>query len=309
MFMQRSDKDYGYEDDNDVKVFNAPGKSRQPQSRRAPNQPEYYDDSNDVYDDYYDDEENYDDNYYDDYQEEASGNSGNVTRGGKDAKPHMQIPIKKIIIIILVICAIVFCIVGIYQIGKQFELWGVDDSSSSTSEVITADDSSDDSDDNSTNSTSNTQTGIYTVDSTENNIFMYKSKTGDTIFATIPNGTVIKITEISGSYGETTYNSRTGWVKMNDLTYTPDAELEEDEDTTGSSDSSDSSDYEPGVYTVDTKGSGYVNVRSESSTDGEILTTVTDGQELTVDEIKSSWGHVTIDDIDGWIYMEYLTQE
>ncbi|MCD7775453.1 MAG: SH3 domain-containing protein [Clostridiales bacterium] len=314
-FMQRSGErdDYNAYDnygDEDVKVWNGPDNSSGRYSRRAIDMPE---DNGGYYDDGYRDDEVYPEDEYDEYEGSGSRQnvrSGSVTRGGKESKPHLKINVKAIFITVVVIAAIVFCVMAVYQIGKKFEFWGGSEDTSQTAEENEENTEAEDGGDSANGTASvGTETGVYTVSTTENNIFMYKSKTGDTIFATIPNETVIEITEIYGEYGKTTYNSRTGWVKMEDLEYTPDSEVEEAEDgTTGDdSNSSDSSGYEPGEYVVDTQGSGYVNVRSEAGTTGEILTTVTDGQELTVDEVKSGWGHITVDGIEGWIYMNYLT--
>lgn len=263
-------------------------------------------------DEYYDDD-SYDENNYDDGYD--------TSESDRKAGPHINV--KAIIIIIAVILGIVVCVTGVYQIGKQFGFWG----SESTSDV-TGEDSSDkeklpankensskEDENNDDEAQTTYKTGIYTVKSDQKNIFVYKSATDQRIIATIPNGAIIEITEIKDELGKTTYNSYTGWVEMTDVEYTPDEEPEEkaDETTTKKENSSENDDEEtpnlptePGKYTVTLSGSTPLNVRASNSTSGEIIGTLSNGTEVEVLEVKSSWGRISLDGTEGWVYMEYL---
>ena len=52
---------------------------------------------------------------------------------------------------------------------------------------------------------------------------MYQYDDGSRIAASIPSGTVITVTEISNGYAKTTYKNNTGWVKIEEISYTPGA--------------------------------------------------------------------------------------
>ena len=245
--------------------------------------------------------------------------------------------IKKIIIGIALVAGLIIIVTGVYQIGEKIGLWGETETQSQSAEenktlgekapIVKEPDST------TASPTSDFKIGIYTVTSTENIIFMQKSKTDDRVIATVPNGTVVEITEISDSLGKTTFGVYTGWLNLEQLTYTPDAKLTEDETTTRepevtSAVNSDENPDEnnntetpetttennspdsPGTYTVDLKGDGtYLNVRDASSTDGTVVTVIDDGIQVTVDKVENGWGHITTPDgHEGWIYMIYLKQ-
>lgn len=244
----------------------------------------------------------------------------------RDPKPHLNINVKMLVICIAIIAGIAIIITGTYQIGKQIGLWSSDEGTSQESNegqtlgekapVVKEPDS--------INSApvSDYVIGIYTLTSEQSTVFVYKGAADDRIVATIPNGTVIEITEVQGEMGKTTYGSFTGWVRMEELTYSPNDKLTEKETTTASEstsqeDTTKAADEEtttnpppstPGTYTVDLKGDGtYVNVRDTSSTDGNVVATLDEGTLVTVDTVDGSWGHIkTSDGTEGWIYMVYL---
>lgn len=261
--------------------------------------------------DYYDDG-NYDENEYD--------NDYDTSEADRKAGPHINI--KAIIIIVAIILGIAVCVTGVYQIGKQFGFWAdngtsnISDEDGTDKEKLPAnkEDSSKD-EDNDDESQTTYKTGIYTVKSDQKNIFVYKSATDQRITATIPNGAIIEITEIKDDLGKTTYNSYTGWVEMTDVEYTPDEEPEEkpDETTTKAEEESQKNDEEtpdlptePGTYTVTLSGNTPLNVRDSNSTSGEIIGSLSNGTEVEVLEVKSSWGRISLDGTEGWVYMEYL---
>lgn len=263
----------------------------------------------------YDIEQEYDDD--DNY-------SGNYSRNA--IKPRINI--KMLIICIAVIAGIAIIIAGTYKIGQQFGLWGKPETSSRTEEenntlgekapVVKEPEST------TSSAVSDYKIGTYTISSDLATVFMYKSDTDDRIIATIPNLEVIKITEISGEMGKTTYGAYTGWVYLEDLTYSPDKELPEKttkpEVTTDAAENNDTDNdadettTQPentattGTYTVTLQGDGtYLNVRDSSSIDGTAIGRIDDGAKVTVDKVENGWGHIkTEDGVEGWVYMIYL---
>ena len=225
-------------------------------------------------------------------------------------------------------------ITGAYRVGEQIGLWGenkaptqsfTDDEEKTFGEKAPVVKETE----KTTNSEiSDYKIGIYTIKSTNDTVFMQKSKTDERIIATVPSGTVIEITEISDDKGKTTYGEYTGWINLEELEYTPDASVTviettkapevASEEAINPEDISEPPTTEPtttrpipdspGTYTVDLLGDGtYLNIRDAASIDGEIVTTIIDGSEVIVDEVDNGWGHViTEDGTEGWIYMVYL---
>lgn len=253
--------------------------------------------------------------YYDDAEDDNE----------KKAKPRLNI--KLLIICIALIAGLAVIIMGTYQIGKQVGFWGEKEQSSDTDEenrtlgekapVVKEPDST------TVSPSSNYKIGVYTLNAEQNNVFVYKGVNDDRIVATIPNGTVVEITEVSDDMGKTTYGTYTGWLNMEELVYTPAAKLPEKETTSNkpevTSENDENNNNEeppdenntpdsPGTYTVDLRGDGtYVNVRDTSSTDGTVVSTVDEGVQVTVDKVEHGWGHITTPDgVEGWIYMVYL---
>ncbi len=268
-----------------------------------------------------DDEEDRDYDIEPEYDNETDDYRKNVV------KPRINI--KMLITCIAVIAGLVIIITGTYKIGQQFGFWGEQETTVKTEEenktlgekapVVNEPEST------TSSSVSDYKIGTYTISSDQSTIFMYKSETDDRIIATIPNLEVIRITEISGEMGKTTYGSYTGWVYLEDLTYSPDKELPDTETTTtkpevttdaqeNNDTNSSESTTKPensastGTYTVDLQGDGtYLNVRDSSSTDGTAIGRIDDGTQVTVDKVENGWGHIkTPDGIEGWVYMVYL---
>lgn len=244
-------------------------------------------------------ESGYDEEYEDEPQR------GAVIRDRKNSKPRLKFNGKMLIVFVCVVIGLVIIVVGIHQIGKQFGFWGAEETTAPISNSAEPGSKSPSEPESVQTAPSSLPTGKYTVSSDEKNIFMYKTSDADRIFATVPNGTVISITEIVNNMGKTAYNSYEGWVSMDDLKYSPDAYLEE---TTTENQNSDSDiPNTPGEYTVDLRGDGdSVNVRDDHSTNGTVLTVLPEGTKVTVEEVQSGWGKVNIDGTEGWIYMKYL---
>lgn len=267
------------------------------------------------------DDEYYDDNYDNNEYYEEHDNSETDRKAG----PHINV--KAIIIIVAVILGIVLSVKGVYEIGKTFGFWGSETSSSQMGEDDTdkeklpankePDSDKEDKNDKDDKDETEYKTGIYTVKSEYKNIFVYKSATDRRITATIPRGAILEITEIKDGLGKTTYNAFTGWVEMTDVEYTPDSvpDNKDPETTTKAEEPSEKQDEEtpdlpttPGTYTVTLTGGSPLNVRNAHSTDGEIIGTLSNGTTVEVIEVKSSWGKITLDGKEGWVYMAYLKQ-
>lgn len=288
--------------DGDVKVFE-PEKTSEKKSINFTVEPEY-DDDEDVFD-----------NGNGNVEETAS--RGTVIRDKKIAKPRFNFSMKYLILAAAVIAGLIVIVFGTVQLGKQFGI--INNSNDEPNSGVSAE--KEDKDETTTGKKDDSpeadnsytaKTGVYTVYSDQNNIFVYKSVNDQRIIATIPNKTILEISEIDGDYGKTTYSSYTGWVKLSELKFTPNEEPEketEKQTETSSEASSDEAipDYQPGTYTVTLSGMNTeLNVRSIGSTEGEIVTTLTEGTQVTVEEVKSSWGKIYVGDIEGWVYMEYL---
>ena len=241
--------------------------------------------------------------------------------------------IKKIIIGIALAAGLIIIVTAVYQIGERIGLWGeTETQSQSVDEGQTLGEKAPivkEPDSTTSSPASDYKIGIYTVTSTEKIIFMQKSATDDRVIATVPNGTVVEITEISDEMGKTTFGTYTGWLNLYELSYTPDAKLPGDETTTKKPEATSAVNSDennnpetpetttkkktpdsPGTYTVDLQGDGtYLNVRDASSPDGAVVTVIDDGIQVTVDKVEHGWGHITTPDgNEGWIYMIYLKQ-
>lgn len=250
--------------------------------------------------------ENY--QYEEDYAEEVYDEP---VKNKKPARPHLKLNVKVLVICLIFLAGIAVCVTGVYQIGRQLNFWGMEEPGSNGGENIHPGDSKTDRDEaNQPIPDTSLKTGVYTVNSDLNDIFVYRSVTDQRIIATIPNGAVIEITEIRTDFGKTTYGAYSGWVDMDDLEYTPDAtpnKTGSDEPT--SDDASGESSYPTttGTYIVATgEESVALNLRGAPSTDGELLTKIPDGTEVTVDKVDGLWGHIVYEEFDGWVYMPYL---
>lgn len=299
MFMSR-----GNDPDADMKLFEPReySKRQQKSEEEAPKPNSQRKQDLTAEPDYDDSEEIYEEDKSEEYPVR-----GFVIRDKKRAKPHFNFNIKYLIIALAVIAGLVVIVFGTYQLGKQFGIIGSTDepkSDISNDSAATTTKRSENSSDIDNSYTA--QTGVYTVYSEQNNIFVYKSVSDQRIIATIPNKTIIEISEINGSYGKTTYNSYTGWVDLDELKFTPNETPEQTTEST-SGEATTLASYQPGTYTVTLNGSSTaLNVRSTGSTSGEIVTTLSEGTQVTVEDVKSSWGKIYIDGIEGWVYMEYL---
>lgn len=264
-----------------------------------------------------------------DYDVEQEYDDEAYEESADDAPVRRKISIKHLFICIAVIAGLAIIIIGTYQIGKQIGFWGEKEPASDSAEenrtmgemapIVNEPPSAD-----SSEGESDFRIGTYTINSEEDNALLHKNHSLDQVIASIPNLTVIEITEVKDESGKCTYGSYTGWIDMNELVYTPDAKLPEE--TTTAAETTTAPENTPvtttapetttqtphptstGTYTVDLRGDGKkLNVREEASKESAVVNTIDDGITVTVDQVDGDWGHIiTSDGTEGWIYMVYL---
>lgn len=108
------------------------------------------------------------------------------------------------------------------------------------------------------------------------------------ILTTMPKGTQVSVTEISGGWGKVSYNGKTGYSSMKYLTLVQST-------TPGGSQTN---------YRVSTNGSG-LNLRTSRSSSSKILLSIPNGTELMITDISSGWGKTTYKGKTGYVYMTY----
>lgn len=291
MFMKRADKE-NYDDGEDMKFFEPKKTNEQHNFTVTSEYDNDYDETSDIFDS----------------KNDTMESRGAVIRDKKRAKPHINFNMKYLMLAIAVIAGLIVIVFGTYQLCKQFGIINDDEKYSNISgenaETTTKKKNENDTDDDNSYTA---QTGVYTVYSDQNNIFVYKSISDQRIIATIPNKTIINVSEIKNDFCKTTYNGYTGWVKIDELKFTPNEKPIQQETEPASNDETTTQEQTTGTYTVTLNGtSNTLNVRSIGSTDGEVITTLSDGAQVNVEEIKNGWGKIFINEVEGWVYMEYL---
>lgn len=258
---------------------------------------------------YTEDEVYSDDGIYDDYQEDDD--ESNVIRNPKYSRPKLKFNGKLFIIVICIIIGLAIITVGAIRIGSKLKEMKNNDPNNSSSQNTDAEPETS----TQTATVEPVQTtsplGTYTVKSKTGDkyIYMYKNADNDCLIATIPNDAVIQVDEITDKMAKTTYNIYTGWVYLEDISYSPDAKPDDipttAAQTTTAPDDTDSPDA--GEYTVTlSSDSSPLNVRDMPSLDGTKIATLSNGETVTVTEIQDGWGKISIDGTDGWVSMAYL---
>lgn len=131
-------------------------------------------------------------------------------------------------------------------------------------------------------------TGDY-MTSSYLNMHSIASASGD-ILTTIPSGTRVPVTKISGEWGYTTYNGKSGYIR---LSY-----------SSRVGDLTSSALYTVGVY----KTTGNLNMRSSASTAGSVLQVIPKGTSLNITSISGNWGYTTYNGKSGYVYLFYATR-
>ena len=132
------------------------------------------------------------------------------------------------------------------------------------------------------------ETGIYTLNDNMN--LRVSPALGTTVLTVIPKGTAVVVDQISGEWGHTTYQSKTGWVSLTLSTLL----------------ASTQSKYAIGQYRTNNP----LNFRSSPVVaSNNILNTGTipAGTVLTVTEISGTWGKTIYNGRTGWVSLEYCT--
>lgn len=131
-------------------------------------------------------------------------------------------------------------------------------------------------------------TGVY-MTSSDLNMHSIASASGD-ILTSIPSNALVSVTKVSGAWGYTTYNNKSGYIR---LSY-----------STRVGDLPSSILYTVGQY----KTTGDLNMRSSASTAGSIVQVIPKGASLSVTSISGSWGYTTYNGKSGYINLFYATR-
>lgn len=248
----------------------------------------------------------------DEYVEQSINNDAENKK--RIEKPHLNINPKVIIIAILGIIGVIIIAIGLYKIVDKLNV------STNPNEGISGQSVEGNKNDNEDPDESGYKTGFYTVTSDDDNIVIKNDE--ERIIATIPNKTVIEITEVDGNFGKTNYGGYKGWVSMDVLTFTPN---EKPETTTEPESETEKAEEEttttpetttiPETTTENTNAKTYtitlpegvdaLNVRESANAESTPIGIVRNGEKVLIDEINNGWGRIFIGEVEGWINMEY----
>ncbi len=221
-----------------------------------------------------------------------------------DYAPQTRHTGRNIVIAIVVIAVLCVCGIAIWQIGKKLGFIGGGQNGGAE---ITSSDSLDIEDITGAAISETALLGQYTVSSSEKNIIMYQYDDGSRIIATIPSNTIITVTEISNGFAKTTYKNSTGWVSIDDISYTPGASGQAQGSDDDNGDYDNYNEYSAGTYeVVDTAA---VNVRSapDTSDDDNIIGKAYRGEQYELSTFDGEWARITLSDGQrGWVYMGYM---
>lgn len=110
------------------------------------------------------------------------------------------------------------------------------------------------------------------------------------ILTTMPKGTEVAVTEISGGWGKVSYKGHTGYSSMNYLSLV--------QSTTPSGSQTN--------YQVDTGSSKGLILRSSRSTSSKVLLSIPNGTSLMISDISNGWGKTSYKGKTGYVYMQYV---
>ena len=136
---------------------------------------------------------------------------------------------------------------------------------------------------------SNPSTGANKYRTTANLNIRNGRGTNYKILTTMPKGTEVAVTEISGGWGKVTYKGHTGYSSMNYLSLV--------QSTTASGSQTN--------YVVNTKTGQGLNLRSSRSTSSKVLLSIPNGTALNITEVKDGWGKTTYKNKTGYVSMSY----
>ena len=127
------------------------------------------------------------------------------------------------------------------------------------------------------------KTGTYTLDATMN----FRSVPNGTVIGQIPGATKVKVTSVTGIWGQVSYGGKTGWISLEYAT----------------PESSIARTYKTGVYRVNTTMSVMKTAGGTTK-----LKTVNAGTVLNVTSVNGEWGKVNFNGSTGWIELSFCTR-
>ena len=108
------------------------------------------------------------------------------------------------------------------------------------------------------------------------------------ILTTMPKGTEVSVSEISGGWGKVSYKGQTGYSAMKYLSLI---------ETVATN------------YKVNTGSSKGLNLRSSRNTSSRVLLSIPNGTPLAITDISNGWGKTTYKGKTGYVYMEYVSSQ
>ena len=108
------------------------------------------------------------------------------------------------------------------------------------------------------------------------------------ILTTIPKGTEVSVSEISGGWGKVSYKGHTGYSAMKYLSLIKTVATN---------------------YKVNTGSSKGLNLRSSRNTSSRVLLSIPNGTPLAITDISNGWGKTTYKGKTGYVYMQYVSSQ
>lgn len=113
--------------------------------------------------------------------------------------------------------------------------------------------------------------------------------TSASIVASIPHNTVLNVTQISGVWGLTTFNGRSGWIHLDHAQFL------------GGTQQPASQRVRAFAPT-----SGILNMRANPNTSASIVASIPHNTLLTITERNGVWGRTTFNGRSGWVHMDHV---
>ena len=108
------------------------------------------------------------------------------------------------------------------------------------------------------------------------------------ILTTMPKGTEVSVSEISGGWGKVSYKGKTGYSAMKYLSLIKTVATN---------------------YKVNTGSSKGLNLRSSRNTSSRVLLSIPNGTPLAITDISNGWGKTTYKGKTGYVYMQYVSSQ
>ena len=112
--------------------------------------------------------------------------------------------------------------------------------------------------------------------------------TNHKILTTMPKGTEVSVSEISGGWGKVSYKGHTGYSAMKYLSLIKTVATN---------------------YKVNTGSSKGLNLRSSRNTSSRVLLSIPNGTPLAITDISNGWGKTTYKGKTGYVYMQYVSSQ